>query len=125
MLHPAIAFMWMIDFRGADPSKESLRADYSMLRHIQRNRQQDIARLVDDLKVPAVPVDLVGFAFLPQFLNGFERLIMGCFEIRDFNSGLVDDSFVRVHKVKVTVHDWATLEIFTHRRASTRPGICR
>jgi hypothetical protein len=38
---------------------------------------------------------------------------MGRFQIRDFNSCLVDDPFVRVHKVKVAVHERTTLEIFT------------
>lgn len=96
-----------------------------MLCRIQRNRQQDIARLVDNLELPAAPVDLIGFAFLSQFLNSFKGLIMGCFYVRDFNSCLVDDPFVRVHKVKVTVHDRTTLEIFTQSPSRNRPEICR
>ncbi|EIM28542.1 hypothetical protein MicloDRAFT_00051280 [Microvirga lotononidis] len=97
----------------------------SVLRHVERNRQKDISGLVDDFEVPAAPVDLVGFAFLPQFLNGFESLIMGGFQIRDFDSCLVDDPFVHVHKMKVAVHDRTILEIFTRQSSRNGSGICR
>jgi hypothetical protein len=50
---------------------------------------------------------------------------MGCFQIRDFDSCLVDDPFVRVHKVKVTVHDRKPWKFSLNRRASTEPGIVR
>ena len=85
----------------------------SMLRHIQRDRQEDVSGLVGDFQLPAAPLDVLVLAFLPQFLNGFNGLIMGCFQVRDFNPNLVDDPFVRVHKMKVTVHAGATSEIFT------------
>jgi hypothetical protein len=43
---------------------------------------------------------------------------MRCFDIRNFDSSLVDDPFVRVHKVKVTVHDRIPWKLSLNRRAA-------
>lgn len=75
-----------------------------MLRRIQRNRQKHAACLIDNFQVPAAPIDLAGLRFLAQFLDGLEGLIMRSLQIRDLDTRLVQDSFVRVHKVEVAMH---------------------
>jgi hypothetical protein len=82
-----------------------------MLRHlVQRNREQNFARRIGDFQVPSTPVDLVGLALLAQFLDGLDGLIMGGFQIRDFNPCLIKDPFMPVHEVKETMHAKAALK---------------
>ena len=82
----------------------------SMLRPIQRDRQQNFARGVSDFQVPPAPVHLVRLAFLAQFLDRLDGLIMSCFQIRDFNARLIEDPFMPVHEMKEAMHSKAALE---------------
>ena len=82
----------------------------SVLGGIQRNRQKDAAGLIDDLQVPATPVDILGIGLFAQFLNGLERLIMRRIQISDIDPRLVQDPFVRMHKMEVTMHSKTALE---------------
>ena len=75
-----------------------------MLRRIEGNGQQNLPGLVNDLQLPAAPIDLVGFAVLPQFLNGLKRLIMGCLYVRYLDARLIQDTFMRMYKMKVAMH---------------------
>ena len=81
-----------------------------MLRRIQGYRQQNLARRVSDFQRPSAPVDGIRLAFLAQLLNRLDGLIMGRFQIRDFNAGLVEDPFMRVHEMKETMHSKAALK---------------
>ena len=76
----------------------------SMLRRIEGNGQQDLPGLVHHFKLPAAPIDLVGFAVLPQFMNGLERLVMGCLYVRHLDARLIQDTFMRMYKMKVAMH---------------------
>jgi hypothetical protein len=92
----------------------------SMLRCIQRYREQNFAQGVSDFQVPSAPVDLVCFAFLAQFLDRLDGLIMRCFQIRDFNARLIEDPFMPVHEMKETMHSKAALaKLFNHRTYAT------
>jgi hypothetical protein len=91
-----------------------------MLRCIQGYHEQDSACDVSDLQVPSAPVDLVRLAFLAQLLDGLDGLIMGCFQIRDFDTRLIEDPFMRVHEMKETMHSKAALaKLFNHRTYAT------
>ncbi|MEE1655228.1 hypothetical protein VB618_03390 [Microvirga sp. CF3062] len=87
-----------------------------MLCRIQRDRQQDISCRISDFQLPAAPIDLFVLAFLPQFLDRFDRLVMSSFQIRDFDACLIEDSFMRMHEMKETMHSKAALGKLFNRR---------
>ena len=60
--------------------------------------------------MPAAPVDLIRLAFLAQLLNRLDGLIMGRFQIRDFNACLIEDPFMPVHEMKEAMHSKSALE---------------
>jgi len=92
-----------------------------MLRRIQRDRQQNSARGVGDLQVPSAPVDLVRLAFIAEFLDRLDGLIMGCFQIRDFNARLIEDPFMPVHEMKEAMHSKAALGKRVNHRTYATP----
>ena len=92
-----------------------------MLCPIQWDREQNSACSVCNLKVPSAPVDLVRLAFLAQLLDRLDGLIMGRFQIRDFNARLIEDAFMRMHEMKETMHSKAALGKFFNRRIHAAP----
>ena len=63
--------------------------------------------------MPPAPVDIVRLAFLAQLLDRLDGLIMGCFQIRDFNARLIEDPFMPVHEMKEAMHSKAALANFS------------
>ena len=81
-----------------------------MLRCIEGDQKQDFPRSVGDFQLPSVPVDLVRLALRSQLLDRLERLVMGCFQIRNLDARLIQDPVVCVDAMKVSVHSNAALE---------------
>ena len=94
----------------------------SMPRRIQGHREQNLARGIRDLQMPSAPVDVIRLTFLAQFLDRLDCLIMGRFQIRDFNARLIEDPFMRVHEMKETMHSKAALEKRFKRRVYATPA---
>jgi hypothetical protein len=95
-----------------------------MLRRIQGDREQNLAGGVSDFQVPSAPIDVVRFTFVAQFLDCLDGVVMGCFQIRDFNACLIQDPFMRVHEMKETMHSKAALEKLFKRLNLHHSGVC-
>jgi hypothetical protein len=58
----------------------------------------------DDVEPPSGPVTGLVSNFLPEFADGNESLHLGTLKVKNFDSCVVDDLFVIVHKVEEAAH---------------------
>ena len=58
----------------------------------------------DDIEPPSPPILGIAADFLPQLGDGKQGLDLGTLQVMNFNSCIVDDLFVIVHKVEEAAH---------------------
>ena len=71
----------------------------------------------DDIEPPTRPIVDIRTDFMPQLGDSELSLIFGALQIVDFDSCIVDDLFVIVHKVEEATHFWIDHPL-------RRDGIC-
>jgi len=84
---------------------------------VQRHGVQERPLGADDIEPPTRPIVDIRTDFMPQLGDGELGLIFGALQIVDFDSCIVDDLFVIVHKVEEATH-------FGIDHPLRRDGIC-
>ena len=76
----------------------------------------------DDIEPPTGPILDIRANFMSQFGNGKKSLDLGAFQVMNFNSCIVDDLFMIVHKVEEAAHFGTN----THsNRMKSASGFCQ
>ena len=71
---------------------------------VQRHRVQERPLGADDIEPPTRPIVDIRTDLMPQLGDGELGLILGAFQIVDFDPCIVDDLFVIVYKVEEAAH---------------------
>ena len=87
---------------------------------VQHHRMKKGSLGADDIEPPSGPILRIAADFLSQLGDGKESLDLGAFQVVDFNSRVVDDLFVIVHKMEEAAHlgqtptrtGWSLLTLF-------------